>query len=131
MRETGNVSPGRIHLRLRLIEIQFGGEPNIIAPFDQIVGGLLRLEGGLRQFEVFPIRGKGQIRVGDRGHQQDLRAAAGLLRGQVFFQRPIFQAADAAEEVDFPGSDTEIDTRIVRSVGASSVARKISRHPLS
>ena len=128
LRETGNVSPGSIHLRLRLIKIQFGGEPNIIAPFDQIVGALLRLKGGLRQLKVFPISGKGEIRVGDRGHQQDLRAAAGLLRGEVLLQRPIFQAADAAEEVDLPGNDAQIYAVLFHGHPLPG-GRKIGRHP--
>ena len=97
------------------MKVQFGREAKIIAPFDQIVGALLRLEGGFRQLEILPIRSQGQIRVGDRGNQQDLRAAAGLLGGQVILQGLIFQAADAAEEVDFPGGDAEIDTVVVRS----------------
>ena len=62
-----------------------------MTPSNQMVGGLLGLEGGLGQFEVFTVRGKSQIGVGDFGHQQDLRAAAGLVGGEVFLQRPFFR----------------------------------------
>ncbi len=61
----GHIYPGGIHSRLRLAKIQFGRESDIETPPDQTVGGPLRLQGGLGQFEGFPIRGEGQVRVGD------------------------------------------------------------------
>ena len=129
LRVAGDVSRAASTWRLGLTQVQFGREPDVITPPDQIVGGLLRLQGGFRQFEVFPVRGQGQIGVGHCGHQQDLCAAAGLLRGQVFFQRPIFQAADAAEEINLPGTDTEIDIVLFGGHRAPG-GRKIGRNTL-
>ena len=35
---------------------------------------------------------------------------AGLIRGQILFERLIFQASNAAEEVYFPGCNAETDS---------------------
>ena len=40
----GDVPAGGIHLRLRAIKVQFGRKAKFMAPFDQVVGALLRLE---------------------------------------------------------------------------------------
>jgi len=82
--EAGKVSTGGIHLRLRAIKVQVGHEAEIMAALDQIVGLLLGRKSAFRQGQVLSIRGQGEIRVGNRRHQQDLCAATGLLRGQVF-----------------------------------------------
>ena len=110
----GEIHPRRIHPGLRLAKVQFGRETDVEAPPDQVVGCLLGIEGGSGEPEVFPIRGEGQVRVGDCGYQQDLRAAAGLFGGKVFLQRRVFQAADAAEEVDLPGADPQVDVVLRR-----------------
>ncbi len=89
----------------------------------------MRLQGESHQLEVFPVCRKGEVRVGHGGYQCDLCTAAGLIRGEVFFQRLIFQAADAAEEINFPGNDAEIDT-VLFSDHRLPGGRKISRNKL-
>ena len=76
---------------------------------DHVESVLLRRQSVLRHGQTLPIRGQRQIRLGNRRHQQDLRAPAGLLRGQELLQGLVLEAADAAEKVDFPGGGAEID----------------------
>jgi hypothetical protein len=63
----------------------------------------------LGQLEGFPVRGEGQVRIGDAGYQQDLRAVPRLLGGKILLERLVLQAADAAEEIDLPLADPEVD----------------------
>jgi len=80
----------------------------LVAALDKVVGGLLGLEGGLGQGEGLAIGRQGQAGFRHGGDQQYLRAAAGLLGGQVFLQGAVFEAADAAKEINLPGGDAEI-----------------------
>ncbi len=105
----GNLHPGRFDLALGPLEVQLGGDPEVMLFPDQPIGGLLRLQGGRRRLEGLPVRGQEEIGLGSGGDEQDLGAAAGLIRGEVLLQCPVFEAADPAEEVDLPGGDAEID----------------------
>ena len=125
----GRVHPCRIDSRLRLSKLQFGREPDVVTLPDQIVGGLLGIQGGLGQLEGFPVRREGQVRVGDPGHQQDLRAVPRLLGGKVLLERLVLQAADAAEEIDFPLADPEVDV-VFRDSPRDTEERKIGGHAL-
>jgi len=65
----------------------FSGQPDFKTTIDQIISGLLGLQGRPGQLEVFPICGKSQVNIGNFRYQQNLSAATGLFRGQIFFQR--------------------------------------------
>ena len=108
-RVSGDVHPRRIHPGLGLTEIEIGGGADFGASPDHFVGLLLGLEGRLGKLEVLAVGGKGQVGVGHFGHQRDLRAHAGLLRGEVLLERRILQVPDAAEEVELPGADAQVD----------------------
>ena len=129
LRQSSNVHLGSIHLCLRAMKIQLGNESTVKAFFNQIIRRLLCLKGRVRQCEVLPIRGQEQIGVGNFGHQQNLCAASGLFRGQVFLPRLIRQATDATEEVDLPGTEAKVNSVLLDDSGLPG-GRKISRHPL-
>ena len=59
------------------------------------------VQRGFGQLQGFPICGKCQIGIRDAGDKEDLRPPPGLFRRQVFLQCPIFQAAEASEEIEF------------------------------
>lgn len=105
---------------MNLAEVKFGDETYFKPPLNQVVGGLLGLEGGLGQSQVVLVRGNGQDRIGDLGYQQDLYAAAGLFRGKVFLQGPPFQAANTVKEVDLLGTDGQIGAILFHSHRRSS-----------
>ena len=102
-----------------------------MAPLDHIESALLRRQSGLRQGQALPIRSQSQPSVGHRRDEQYLRAAAGLLRGQVLLQGFVLEAADAAEEVYFPGRDAEINAVLFqRDRTATALAKERGGHPL-
>ena len=128
-RVSGDVHPRRIHPGLGLTEIEIGGGTDFSAPPDHFVGRLLGLEGRLGKLQVLAVGGKGQPGVGHLGHKRDLRAHAGLLRGKVLLERRILQAPDAAEQVQLPGADAQIDiVQLYRS--RLTGLREDAGHPL-
>ena len=107
LRETRGSYARRIHFLLRTMNVQFRNEPSFVTQPDQVVDALPCFKGGLRQLEVLPVCRQHQIGSGHFRHQQNLCTVASLLRRQVLLQRPIREALDAAEEVDFPCQDAE------------------------
>ena len=64
------------------------------------VGLLCRRQGVARDGERIVVGQHGQVLVGHRRHQRDLRRLAVLGLGEILRQRTVLEAADAAEEVD-------------------------------
>ncbi len=99
----GDVPSRRVYLCLRSAEVQFIGEADIVSSLDQVIGGLLGCEGGLRQFKVFLICCQQKIGSGNCGYERDLGTAPGMLGSKVFFKGLVFKAPDTSEEIDLPG----------------------------
>ncbi len=112
--EAGDVGLGGIHLGLGAEEVEFRDEAELIAALDEVVGTLLSQQSGVGDFKAFAIGGEEQVSISHGGDQDNLGAAAGVFGGEVFLEGAVLEAADAAEEIDFPGGDTEIDTVLAK-----------------
>jgi len=128
-RVAGDVDPRRIHPGLGLAQVQVGRGAHLGAPPDHLVGLQLRLEGRPGKLEVLAVGGKGEVHGGHLGRQRDLRARAGLLRGEVLLERRIAQVPDAAEEVELPGADARVDVVELRGLRLPA-ARQDAGDPL-
>ncbi len=117
---TGKIAAGDFHLTLDTAEVQHGSHAGIKTFVHQFVSQLLCFQRFYGKLEGFPVCGQSKPGLGHGGRQHELGAYAGLIGSQVFRKRRIFEAADAAEEIDLPGRHPEIDAVFFSGVGAAA-----------
>jgi len=113
-----------------LAQVERRHRAGIEAALRQLVRFLPGLEGAARQRQALAVGGKAQPGVGDFGHQADLRTAARFLGAEIGLQRLFFQAAHAAEEVQFVRREAEAGAVLAadrRLAGGVEVARHALR----
>lgn len=91
----------------------------------EVVGVVVGGHGVLRDLQRSLVGEQLQIVGGDGRDEADLRAGARGIRGEVLFQRLALQAAQAAEEVDFPRRETH--ARAARTVCARGAGHVFAR----
>jgi len=98
---------GEIRVRLldhrqRLLQRELGRGAGVELQLHDLVGGLGRGERLARHAELLVEREHQQVLVRDLRDEQDLRRAPRFAAGEVLLERRLVQAAQAAEEVEFP-----------------------------
>ncbi len=87
---------------LGLAQVEVGQDTNPGLADGDVIGVLARLQGLLRYGQYIPVGGQAQPSVGGRSDQRNRHGIAIFLGGEEVLQGGFFQAADAAEQVDFP-----------------------------
>lgn len=118
---------GAFHGGLRLAQVERGGDADVVAALGQVETLLVGAQGVLGQLQLRLVGLQRQVGGRHAGHQGGLRAALRLFGRQVLLQGLVAQAAQAAEEIEFPGGSAQGHPVLAgnrRTAGGRQVARQ-------